>query len=64
VVAFGGEGDGWRISVERFTDSSVRDRRAAALAAAGMAVLVCEVLVVLRGGDEGLPEPPRPQKRR
>jgi hypothetical protein len=55
-----------RIQVERFEEPIARDRRAKALVAEGKAVLICEVLDVLGGGDEGsgLPEPPRPRRRR
>jgi hypothetical protein len=61
VISFDNE----RMRIEKFEDSSVRDRRAVALAAEGKAVLVCEVLDVMGGGDEGAPGPlPRRQIRR
>jgi hypothetical protein len=58
VIAFDGE----RMRIEKFENSSVRDRRAASLAAEGRAVLVCEVLDVMGGGDEGAPGPPPGRK--
>jgi hypothetical protein len=61
IISFDNE----RMRIEKFEDSSVRDRRAAALAAEGKAVLVCEVLDVIGGGDEGAPGPlPGPLPRR
>jgi len=63
VISFDGGG---RMNVLRFTDRVLCGRKAADLAAEGLAVLVCEVKDVLNGGDEGaaLPEPLAPRPRR
>ena len=63
IIAFDTNGE-FHVHVWRFVDSMLCAQKAAALAAEGKAVLICEVKDVLNGGDEGMPIEPSRQRRR